>query len=395
MTPPFPAHDKSGRRKGGVAVLGSTGSIGVNTLAVLEGLKDNFRVIALSADSNIELLSQQARGFLPEIIAVGDGILAKRIRSDIPPRTSVVSGPAGLRGIVSRSDVDIVVFAISGSACILPLVDAIKRRKRIALANKESLVSAGAIIMDLVRKNNVRIIPIDSEHSAVFQCLDGRRGQLRRIYLTGSGGPLLNVPKRDFDRLPVESILRHPKWRMGRKISVDSATMMNKGLEVIEARWLFDTDESSVEVLIHPEAIVHSMVELVDGTVFAQLAVPDMRIPIQYAITYPGRSGARPRRLDFKDIERLSFERPDMDRFPCLGLAREAARRGGTYPAALTAADEEAVRSYLDGRIKFSRIAAVIEKVLERHRNRKSPTLDEIFEAETCAREEAERLCYR
>jgi 1-deoxy-D-xylulose-5-phosphate reductoisomerase len=383
------------KRRRGVAVLGSTGSIGANTLAVLSGLGRDFRVVALSADSNIELLSRQARRFSPKVIAVGDAALAKKIRPAVPARTSVANGPAALREIVSREDVDIAVFAISGSACILPLVDAIKSKKRIALANKESLVSAGEVIMDLARKSGVEIIPIDSEHSAIFQCLEGRRGQLRKIYLTGSGGPLLNIPKRDFDRLSVGFILRHPKWRMGRKISVDSATMMNKGLEIIEARWLFETDERSIDVLIHPEAIVHSMVELVDGTVFAQLAVPDMRIPIQYAVTYPGRSGMRPRRLDFKDIEKLSFGKPDRDRFPCLDLARGAVRRGGTCPAALAAADEEAVGAYLAGRIRFSRITAVIERVLELHRNKSRPSLEDILETERWAREEAGKLCYR
>jgi len=379
--------------KKGIAVLGSTGSIGVNTLNVLSGLGNDFKVVALSADSNIKSLSEEARRFSPEIIAVGDGILTKRISSIIPGRTAVTSGPAGLKEIVSRGDVDIVVFAISGTACIPPLIEAIKRRKRIALANKEALVSAGEIIMALARKLGVNIIPIDSEHSAIFQCIEGRRDQLKRIYLTGSGGPLLSVPKKEFDRLPIEAVLRHPKWKMGKKISVDSATMMNKGLEIMEARWLFNMDESSIEVLIHPEAVIHSMVELVDGTVLAQLAVPDMRIPIQYAITYPKRSGIRPMRLDFKSIDKLSFMRPDMDRFPCLGLAREAARRGGSYPAALVAADEEAVKFYLGGRIKFLQIAKVIEKVLGRHKSRMSPSLSDIFDAEKWAREEAGRLC--
>ena len=379
-----------------IAVLGSTGSIGVNTLKVVSALKDKFSVVALSADSNIKALAAQARIFKPGVISVRDEALAKKIRSLVRQGTTVLSGAGALEKIVSRDDVDIVVFAISGSSCLMPLVKAIKKGKRIALANKETLVSAGSIIMRLARENNADIVPIDSEHSAIFQCLEGRKNFLNRIYLTATGGPLLNIPKFKFDALSVKFILNHPKWKMGRKISVDSATMMNKGLELIEAKWLFSLDEKMIEVLMHPQAIVHSMVELVDGATFAQMSVPDMRIPIQYALTYPERFRSKCESLDFSKIKNLSFARPDLAKFPCLELARQALKKGGTYPAVLNAADEEVVKMYLEGRIKFSRIPVMIEKAMEKHKGKSiSPSINDIIEAEIWAREEILRLCYR
>lgn len=380
-----------------IAVLGSTGSIGTNTLKVVASLKDSFEIIGLSADSNIELLSEQARAFKPKAICVKDVSLAAEIRKKIPSGVKTLSGMEGLNEIVTRSDVDLVVFAASGTASIIPLAEAVRKRKKIALANKESLVSAGHIIMGLAGRYGVKIIPIDSEHSAIFQCLDGRRDFLSRIYLTGSGGPLLNVPKERFDRLTREFVLKHPKWKMGRKISVDSATMMNKGLEIIEAKYLFDADEGSIEVLIHPEAIIHSMVELADGTVLAQMGSPDMRTPIQYAITYPSRLKSMAERIEFSRIKRLTFLKPDLNKFPCLKLAREAIGKGGAHPAALNAADEEAVRGYLDGVIRFSDIPRIVEKVLSRLKNRGDTvsSLDGVLAVDRWAKEEARRLCYR
>jgi 1-deoxy-D-xylulose-5-phosphate reductoisomerase len=379
-----------------IAVLGSTGSIGVNTLKVAAGLKKKIEVVALSADSSIKLLAEQARIFKPKVISVRDAILASKIRDLVPSETEVLFGAEGLNDIVSRNGVDIVVFAISGSSCLIPLIRAISQKKTIALASKEALVSAGSLIMRLAEKRGVPIIPIDSEHSAIFQCLKGERKFLKRIYLTATGGPLLNVAKNRFDRLSRRFILKHPKWAMGRKISVDSATMMNKGLEIIEARWLFSVDESMIEVLVHPEAIVHSMVELADGTVFAQLGAPDMRLPIQYALTYPARFAGAAGKVNFSGLN-LSFKRPDPGKFPCLALAREALKKGGTYPAVLNASDEEAVRFYLEGRIKFSRIPYIIEKVIGRHKDiaRGEPSLGDICNAERWAREETAKLCYR
>jgi 1-deoxy-D-xylulose-5-phosphate reductoisomerase len=377
-----------------IALLGSTGSIGVNALKAISGLSDKFEIIALSADSNIRALSEQACEFDPTILCVRDASLAGKLKALVPSRVSILEGASGLEEIVSRKDVDIVIFAISGSACIAPLISAIKNRKRIALANKESLVSAGSIVMPLAKKNKVPIIPIDSEHSAIFQCLDGKRPFLNKVYLTATGGPLLNIPKNRFDKYPRKFILNHPKWKMGNKISVDSATMMNKGLEVIEAKWLFDIAEDKIDVLVHPEAIIHSMIELIDGTVFAQMSVPDMRLPIQYAITYPDRLCAGVNFLNFSKIKNLSFKEPDLDKFPSLRLAREALKKGGTYPAVLNAADEETVGRYLKGEVKFSRIPALIEKVLERHKRAiKEPSIGDVMEAESWAREEIVKLC--
>lgn len=379
---------------GRLAILGATGSIGTNVLKVVAALGDRFTVTALAADSNITLLAEQARRFKPRVISVGTRALAARTAHRLGNGTKVVWGAASLEAIVRRGDVDIVVCAISGTACLVPLVRAIDAGKRIALANKESLVSAGEIVMARARARGVTIVPVDSEHSAIFQCLDGKRQYLEKIYLTGSGGPLLDVDRRRFDTLDRRAILRHPKWRMGRKISVDSATMMNKGLEVIEACRLFSLDEKKVEVLIHPEAIIHSMVGLVDGTVFAQLGIPDMRTPIQYALTYPLRSPMGLARIDPVTTGAFTFRKPDQAKFPCLALAREAIRRGGTYPASLCAADEEAVAAYLDGAIPFSRIPGIIEKVVMRHRNVAAPGLDDILEAERRSKEEVRNLCY-
>jgi 1-deoxy-D-xylulose-5-phosphate reductoisomerase len=378
-----------------LAVLGSTGSIGVNTLDVITRLKDGFKVVALSADSNIKALAEQARKFHPDLICVGNESLAKKIKKSIPAGTRVLFGLDGLKEIVSTQGIDTVVAAISGTFCLIPLVEAVKHRKKIALANKEALVSAGPIIMKLAKANGVRIIPIDSEHSAIFQCLEGRAGSLSKIYLTGSGGPLLNVNRNKFSKLSKKDVLNHPKWKMGKKISVDSATMMNKGLEVIEAKYLFGVDDKYIEVLIHPEAVIHSMIELTDGSVFAQLGVPDMRLPIQYALTFPLRAGSAIERLDFTKIGKLEFFKPDLQKFPCLALARRAASAGGTAPGVLCASDEEAVKSYLEGDLKFTDIPKIIEKVLSRHKNitERELTIYDILEADRWAREEVRSIC--
>lgn len=377
-----------------IALLGSTGSIGINALKVISRLSDKFEITALSADTNIKALASQARAFCPKVLCVRDTTLSGKIKGLVSSGINIFHGTNGLEEIVSRKDVDIVIFAVSGSSCIAALIRAIKNRKRIALANKESLVSAGSIVMPLAKKNNISIIPIDSEHSAIFQCLEGKRPFLNKIYLTATGGPLLDIPKIRFDKYPRKFMLNHPKWKMGSKISVDSATMMNKGLEVIEAKWLFDIEQNKIDVLVHPQALVHSMAELIDGTVFAQISLPDMRIPIQYAITYPDRLGTEVGFSNFSKIKNLSFQEPDLDKFPCLRLAREALKMSGTYPAVLNAADEEAVKSYLKGDMKFSRIPAVIEKVLEHHKRvTVEPSIDDIMGAESWAREETVKLC--
>ena len=384
-----------------MAILGSTGSIGASALDVLSRLKKEFEVVALSAGSNVDLLAAQAKEFRPKVIFAQNG-RGEELKSIVPRGIAVENGPKGLENIVSRPDVDIVLLSISGTACIPALIKAVQSGKRIALANKEALVSAGPIIVKLAEKSGAVIIPVDSEHSAIFQCLSGAvgaAGTVKKIYLTGSGGPLLDVPKKDFDKLSRDGILNHPKWKMGRKISVDSATMMNKGLEIIEAQYLFNIDESSIEVLIHPEAIIHSMVEFVDGAVLAQLGAPDMRTPIQYAFTYPARISGAVKSVDFTKASKLSFRKPDTRKFPCLSFARSAAASGGTAPAALCAADEEAVMRYLHGKIKFSDIPRIIEKVMSKHKNRPGPglTVESVLSAGRWAKEKTGEViaCYR
>lgn len=378
-----------------VAILGSTGSIGANTLDVIARHAGEFEVTALACESNIALLARQARRFNPKAVCAGSEDLRCALKKSVASGTKVFAGEEGLREIVGRSDVDIVVLAISGTACLVPLVEAVKRKKRIALANKEALVSAGPLVTELAGKSGSVIIPVDSEHSAIFQCIDGRpRDSVSRIYLTASGGPLLKVRASKFDAIPVEKMLEHPRWKMGNKITIDSATMMNKGLEIIEAQYLFGIDEGRIEVLIHPEAIIHSMVEFIDGAILAQMGVPDMRLPIQYALTYPDRRNGRLRRVDFSKAGKLSFMKPDTGKFPCLGIARAAVRSGGTALTVLCAADEEVVRNYLEGAVKFSDIPKVIEKVLSRHKNNKKPSFSDIVAAGEWAKEEARSICY-
>lgn len=378
-----------------IAVLGSTGSIGLSTLNVVRALKGSVEITALSADSSVKILAAQARRLRPRVIAVGNARLASEARRVVPAATKVVYGQDGLRDIVGRRDVDLVVFAISGTACLVPLIDAIRNRKEIALANKESIVSAGEIIMPLAKRHGVTIVPIDSEHSAIFQCLGGKREFLSKIILTASGGPLRAIAQKRFDRLPRDFVIRHPTWKMGRKISVDSATMMNKGLEVIEACHLFGLSEDRVEVVVHPEAIVHSMVEFIDGTVLGAMSKPDMRLPIQYALTFPNRAPSRIGSVDFCKLGKLSFAKPDYKKFPCLALARRAIRSGGCLPAVLNAADEEAVKLYLERRIQLSEIPRVIEEVMSAHKDRyhEALSLRGILDAESWAKEEVRGMC--
>jgi 1-deoxy-D-xylulose-5-phosphate reductoisomerase len=329
------------------------------------------------------------------MVCIGSEELAGKLKRSLSAGVKVVSGPDGLKKMASDSGAHIMVVAIAGTAAIVPLVEAVKRVARIALANKEALISAGPIIINAARRSGAEIIPVDSEHSAIFQCLEGRCENLSKIYLTGSGGPLLDVSASRFDSISRKNMLKHPKWKMGEKITIDSATMMNKGLEIIEAQYLFGVDEDKIEVLIHPEAIIHSMVEFLDGAVMAQLAVPDMRIPIQYALTYPLRLKGCSKSVHFPGVKTISFRSPDVKKFPCLELAREAARSGGTSPAVLCAADEEAVRGYLGGNIKFSEIPKVIEKVLSRNKNTKKTglSLAEILDVGEWAKEEARAIC--
>lgn len=381
-----------------VAILGSTGSIGTNALRIISRYPKKFRVEALSADSNVKLLGEQIKRFAPRAVAVRDLDKARQLRRALGRRSRglrIYEGEEGIWQLAEWKGSDIVLIAISGTAALIPTVKAIECKKQIALANKESLVTAGKIVMQLAKKKGVDIIPVDSEHSAIFQCLDGPKSRkyLSRIYLTGSGGSLRNVPRKDFDRLSKRDILNHPKWKMGKKITIDSATLMNKGLEVIEARWLFDAPVDNVEVLIHPEAIVHSMAEFVDGSVLAQLAFTDMRIPILYALTFPERYETSLPKVSFSAVKQLTFYKPDTRKFPCLDLAYEAIKKGSTYPCVLNASNEIAVRAFLDDKIKFSRIPKIIERVLLAHRAAKDPALEDILDVDRWAREEARSIC--
>jgi 1-deoxy-D-xylulose-5-phosphate reductoisomerase len=377
-----------------VAILGSTGSIGTTALKIIKQYNREFDLEALTVNSNIHLLKKQIAEFHPKKIAVGDEEARKKLSAEMSTNGHIYSGTEGLCKISSDREVDIVVVALSGAAALKPLLAAIDAGKTIALANKEALVMAGAIIMKRLKTSRARFIPVDSEQSAIFQCLELRpKDELRRIYLTASGGPLYDVPRKKFKGLSHKQILDHPRWRMGKKITVDSATLMNKGLEVIEARWLFDTEVSNIEVLIHRQAIVHSMVEFLDGVVLAQLGVTDMALPIQYALSYPKRLTNKMYRLDFLKVGNLTFEKPDTKKFPCLDFAYQAALEGGSAPAAMNAANEEAVSAFLDRRISFVFIPRIIEKIMSRHRVIPQPSLNQILEADGWAREEARRLC--
>lgn len=374
-----------------ITILGSTGSVGMNALKVIEGLKGRFQIIALAAKKNAHLLEKQIKKFHPKVVALVDEKSAQELRGRFKS-IKVLSGKEGLIKIARLKEADLVVSAIVGAGGLIPTLEAIKTRKRIALANKEALVMAGEIVIQEAHKRGVEILPVDSEHSAIFQCLKKEdRKKVSRIILTASGGPFLNFSLSRLKLVTPQEALRHPTWKMGKKVTVDSATLMNKGLEVIEAHCLFGIDINRIEVVIHREAIVHSLVEFVDGTMFAHLGTPDMRLPIQYALTYPERLSSPLKRLDLTKIRKLTFQKPDTKRFPCLELAYEAARIGGTAPAVLNATNEVAVPLFLKRKIRFTEIPKIVEKVLNKHKPIKSPTLNEILKADAWAREEALR----
>ena len=370
-----------------IVILGSTGSIGVNTLRVIENLKDRFQVIGLAAKKNVNLLEKQIRKFHPKVVALTDRKSAQELRGRFKS-IKVLSGEEGLIKVARLKETDLVVSAIVGASGLIPTLEAIKARKKIALANKEALVMAGEIVMQEAHKRGVEILPVDSEHSAIFQCLkkEGRK-KVSRIILTASGGPFFNYSLKQLKSVTPQEALRHPTWEMGKKITIDSATLMNKGLEVIEAHYLFGVDIDRIEVVIHQEAIVHSLVEFVDGTMLAHLGAPDMRLPIQYALTCPERLPNPLKRLDLVKIKKLTFQKPDTRKFPCLKLAYEAARIGGTAPAVLNAANEIAVSLFLKRKVGFMKIPKMIEKVLHRHKPIKNPVLSEILKADAWARE--------
>lgn len=377
-----------------VAILGSTGSIGKNCLEVIANFPDQFRVTHLTTNRNIELLCEQAKRFHPRRVAVLDKDAAARLRTMTNGSIEVLSGEGGLLDAVTREDVDIVVSSLVGFAGLRPTIGALESGKAIALANKETLVVAGELIMSLVKERNLTLIPVDSEHSAILQCLLGEQKEnISKLILTASGGPFLNTEKAALENVTVGEALKHPNWKMGNKITIDSATLMNKGLEMIEAHWLFGLPPEKIEVVIHPQSIVHSMVEFVDGSVKAQLGVPDMKIPIQYALTYPNRAASSYTRLDFSKLCEMTFFKPDRSKFQCLDLAYEALRTGGTATTVLNAANEVAVESFLRDKIKFSQIPKFIEKALSLHRAIPRPCLDDIIQIDRETRTLAASWC--
>ncbi|MTI82861.1 MAG: 1-deoxy-D-xylulose-5-phosphate reductoisomerase [Firmicutes bacterium] len=372
-----------------IAILGSTGSIGKQALQVIPGLASEFKVAGLAAGSNKELALQQVKEFVPEVVSLAKEEDAHWLQHNLGPElgTTVVWGIDGLVAVATLSGVDTVLTAVSGAVGLLPTVKAIKAGKDIALANKETLVAAGPLVMDLARAHGTRLLPVDSEHSAIWQCLQGENAErVSKIILTASGGPFRTFDMDLLKQVTPGQALKHPNWDMGGKITIDSATLMNKGLEIIEARWLFGLDYENIEVTIHPQSIIHSMVEFVDGSIIAQLGVPDMRLPIQYALTHPQRVKGSAPRLSWP-IGDLSFEAPDYGRFPCLHLAYEAGRIGGTMPAVLNAANEIAVEQFITGRIGFMSIPSIVAKAMEKHTVIQKPSLDQIFEADRWARE--------
>lgn len=371
-----------------VFILGSTGSIGVNSLNVIEQLKDEFEVAALTVNSNIDLLAEQVRKFKPKVVAIKDKIAAKKITNKLPSGTKIFIGEEGLIEAAEDCEYDIFVGAMVGFAGLAPTIEAIKRGKRIALANKETLVVAGEFITNLCSENQAEILPVDSEHSAIYQCLIAENlSEVEKIILTASGGPFLNKEKSFFDVATIDEALNHPNWKMGSKITIDSATMMNKGLEVIEAKWLFGLPKEKIDVVIHPQSIIHSMVQFVDGSIKAQLGLPDMRLPIQYALTFPERIQNDLERTDLTKIGTLTFIDPDYKKFECLKLAFDALSAGGTAPCVLNAANEIAVDKFLKKEIKFSHIPKMIDNALNKFERNGVSNLDTIFEFDKKTRE--------
>ena len=369
-----------------ISVLGSTGSIGVQTLDVARNL--GIRVCALTAHSNIDLIENQAREFKPLLISVRESTLALELKHRLEGQgIAVLYGLEGLKAAASINEADTVVTSIVGVAGLLPTIEAIRHRKNIALANKETLVTAGSIVMAEAAARGVTIFPVDSEHSAIYQCLAGNRRQdVSRLILTASGGPFRGKTREELDKVTVAQALKHPNWSMGSKITIDSATLMNKGLEVIEARWLFGFKPDRIKVVVHPQSIIHSMVEYVDGSVIAQLGSQDMRIPIQVALTWPKRADNEFPRLDFLKCSHLTFEEPDVVNFACLGLAFDALEAGGTMPAVLNGANEAAVELFLKEKIGFSDIPKLIERIMQAHSVNTMPGLDDIIEVDGWAR---------
>lgn len=376
-----------------VVILGSTGSIGTSALKVARDIPDRMKVVGLAGGRNRDLLLQQAQEFQPKLIGVTEEEDAKWLRCHLPSSIEVVCGEMGLVQLAELAEADLVLIAIVGTMGLRPALAAVQSGKDIAVASKEILVMAGQVVMSLAKTKKVKVLPVDSEHNAIFQCLEGRNPQeVRRIILTASGGPFLETPFEHFPTLTKAQALKHPTWVMGQKITIDSATLFNKGLEMIEARWLFDLPMEKVDVVVHPQSIIHSMVEFVDCSTLAQLSYSDMCFPIQYAVTYPERIKNSLAPLDFTKVRALTFEAPDEKRFPALGLAREAERVGGTMPAVLNAANEIAVQHFLEEKLSFPGIWQVVEKVMGKHSKVDSPDLEVIVAADQEARKVAQEV---
>ncbi len=376
-----------------VVLLGSTGSIGTSTVKVAEDLPDQIRLIGLAAGGNADLLAEQTRKHQPAVISITDPAKAAQLQNTFGTKVKVLCGNEGLLKLATLPEADIVLIAIVGTAGLQPALAAIRAGKDIAVASKEILVMAGEIVMREAKKHGVKVLAVDSEHSAIFQCLDGKpASSVRKLWLTASGGPFRDKaewPKEKFSEITVERALKHPSWVMGRKITIDSATLFNKGLEMIEARWLFDIEMARVGVVVHRQSIVHSMVEFVDGSLIAQLSTPDMCLPIQYALTYPARAASDRVQTDFPKIGTLTFEEPDTDRFPAIELARRAGNTCGTMPAVFNAANEVAVEAFVNRKINFPQITATVRRVMDSHKIVEHPTLEKILEADAWARIEA------
>ncbi|MDR1391730.1 MAG: 1-deoxy-D-xylulose-5-phosphate reductoisomerase [Clostridiales bacterium] len=361
-----------------ISILGSTGSIGTQLLETLDHI-ENIKVVGISGNLNISLLEKQIEKYKPKYCAVLNEKLAKELKNKIlNEKTKILSGIKGICEIAAIKEVDLVVCAISGMAGLLPIIEAIKAKKNIAIANKEPIVAAGNIIIKEAKKNDIKILPIDSEHSAIFQCLRGnKQTSVEKIILTASGGPFYNKKRTELENVSKKEVLNHPKWSMGKKITVDSATLMNKGFEIIEARWLFDVE--NIEAIAHPDSIIHSMVQYIDGNVIAQLSIPNMKYPLQYALTFPERLYSTEKRLDFKNINNLSFGELDEETFHCLKLSKKALKSGGLMPCILNSANEIAVEKFLNDEIKFLDIERIVERELEENKNILEPTIDDIL----------------
>lgn len=376
-----------------ITILGSTGSIGVSTLDVCRQHKQAFEVVALTAGKNIELLIQQIQEFKPKIVSLQEESDYQKIKLNLPRGVEVFFGEDGACRVAQFSEADLVISAIVGAAGLRPTLKAIEAKKTIGLANKESMVIAGEIMSKLAQKNSVAILPIDSEHSAIFQCLNGESvDDVQRLILTASGGPFLHTSETEFVNITKRDALNHPNWDMGAKVTIDSATMMNKGLEVMEARHLFDLSVDKIAVVVHPQSVIHSMVEFVDSSVMAQLGEPDMKVPIAYALSYPRRVVTNVKKLNLPQREKLTFFEPDLKKFPCLKLAFDVAKKGRSYPAVLNAANEVAVDWFLSDKIQFIDISRIVTECIQKHEPFDLMTLDDVFEADRWARNYCETL---